>query len=82
MDGWACWQAASAAVTVIAMGHPSIDVATALRLAEALGVPPSIAAELLPALAAGAAEGFARREKRRDGDHGEDADERQHPRAP
>jgi hypothetical protein len=65
-------------VTVIAMGHPTIDLATAMRVAEALGVPPAIAAELLPALAAGAAEGFAKREKRRDGDQG-DGDDRGQP---
>lgn len=61
VDGWACWHAAEASLRG-GMVNPHVDMASALALAEASGVPRAAAAELIVAVQAGMAAGRAKRE--------------------
>jgi hypothetical protein len=64
MEGWACWQAASASLRG-GMVAAHVDAAAALALAQAAGVPPAQAAPLITAVQDGLAAALAKREKGR-----------------
>jgi hypothetical protein len=61
-EGWACWQAADASLRGGAFSAPHLDLAAAMALAEAAGVPRAAAADLLRATQAGLMAGLAKRE--------------------
>jgi hypothetical protein len=65
VEGWACWSAAEAALRGGEMLVPHVDAAAALALAQAAGVPPVPAAELVMAVQSGMGAGLAKREGRR-----------------
>lgn len=60
-DGAACLEAAEASVVGGGMAGVWVDTGSALALAQAHGVPPNVAAQLVPAAALGVTLGMAER---------------------
>ena len=61
VEAWACWQAAETCLRGGGMTAPHVDMAAALAMTAAAGVPASVAAVLLAAVQDGMAVGMARR---------------------
>lgn len=63
VEAWACWQAAQTCLRGGGMAAPHVDIAGALAVAAAAGVPGEVAAVLVAAVQDGMAAGVARRSK-------------------